>query len=272
MTTPANTDHCDICEAAIREKQAYNRDHKIFPGMNEVGDRLLRRRPEMRDAYAELCRKLGSDEVALKVFFDLLLGTADIWCPEQVADARMARDRLKAVNEEIKRQANALVRLLEERDSLHGRSGFSADTHYHPLDLIEQAAAKNFLHGSFVKDDLVKLRRRYDLKYWPSISGCMQALACDAAQAAVRAHDPITAAATSGARNSLADFLRTLFAAIEQNSHEDGGFLPRDFRLTDATLASFMNCALDLGPDNMIDAEYVKRMRQRERERATDVM
>src|SRR4051812_39001719 len=100
--------------------------------MNAVADRLLRRRAEMRNAYDELHQKLGSHHAALKVFFDLLLGTADLWSPERNGEARAARDRLKSVNEEVFKAASVLARLLEERDALHNRSGFGSGTHYHP--------------------------------------------------------------------------------------------------------------------------------------------
>ena len=41
--------------------------------------------------------------------------------------------------------------------------------------------------------------------------------------------------------------------------------LPKGFKPTDGTLASLANCALDLGPDELADSTYVKRLRQRER-------
>ncbi|HRK23036.1 MAG TPA: hypothetical protein PLX06_14555, partial [Fimbriimonadaceae bacterium] len=65
--------------------------------------------------------------------------------------------------------------------------------------------------------------------------------------------------------SSKADFFKALFAAIDENSANSYGQLPRDFKLTDRTLASFANCALDLGPDDLVDDAYMKRLRQRER-------
>lgn len=54
-------------------------------------------------------------------------------------------------------------------------------------------------------------------------------------------------------------------AEIEENGVGNYGHLPRRFKLTDNALASFANCALDLGPDDLVDGAYVKRRRQRER-------
>ncbi len=269
--TPATIAPSDICEAILQEGKAYNIEHKILPSENVVVDCLLARRIELTEAYAELHEKLGFRPPALKVFLDLLLSTAAFWNPERNAESRADRERLEAVNEEIAEKAAALARLLDERDDLHNSSGFYSSTHYHPLDLVEGASAENYLYKSYVQKPLAELRGRYDLKYWPSISKCLWVLSCDAEHSKVQASDPLTEAATRATRKSLADFFKALFASIEENSAHNYGFLPRDFRLTDASFASLVNCALDLGPDEIVDATYVKRLRQRERGRATDL-
>ncbi|MBN1016167.1 hypothetical protein JTM58_34920, partial [Pseudomonas aeruginosa] len=74
-----------------------------------------------------------------------------------------------------------------------------------------------------------------------------------------------TAAATVASRPSRADFFKALFASIEENSARNYGLVPRSLKLTDGTLASLANCALDLGLDELADSTYVKRLRQRER-------
>ena len=93
----------------------------------------------------------------------------------------------------------------------------------------------------------------------------VRVLAADAENAGMEATDPLTAAATMASRPSRADFFKALFAAIEENSARNYGLLPKGFKPTDGTLASLANCALDLGPDELADSTYVKRLRQRER-------
>lgn len=87
----------------------------------------------------------------------------------------------------------------------------------------------------------------------------------DAESAVMSATDPLTAAATAAVRPSRADFFKALFAAIDENSAGNYGQLPRGFKLTDRALASLGNCALNLGPDDLVDDAYIKRFRQRER-------
>jgi hypothetical protein len=134
--------------------------------------------------------------------------------------------------------------------------------------VVEDAARENYLFKSWIRDDLRALRGKFDLKYWPRIHHFMDALALEAENAELAATDPITAAATTGIRASRADFFKALFAAIEENSTGLHAFIPAGLKLTDATLASLANCALDLGPDDLLDSGYVKRLRQRERKGA----
>lgn len=69
---------------------------------------------------------------------------------------------------------------------------------------------------------------------------------------------------TASSHPSLTDFFRARSEHIEDDS--DGRLLPRQFKLTDVSFASFANCALDLDPDNSVGADYVKRLRERGRD------
>lgn len=265
MSSPQTTNPQQACEAILIEGKRYNIEHGILPSENAVADRLLARGVELRDAYGELYEKLHPRPPALKVFLDLLLSTAAFWSPEKIAQARVARDELASVNRQIARKAEELAQLLERRTDLNNTSGFSSETHYHVCDVIEAASDNNYLFNSWVKDRLDALRGQFDLKYWPSLDQFLRELAADAENAGMEATDPLTAAATVASRPSRADFFKALFASIEENSARNYGLLPRGFKLTDGTLASLANCALDLGPDELVDSTYVKRLRQRER-------
>lgn len=48
---------------------------------------------------------------------------------------------------------------------------------------------------------------------------------------------------------------------------ENIGFIPNDFSLSDSSMASLVNCGLGLGVEELIEASFVKRYRQRERDR-----
>jgi len=265
MNSLQPTNSQKICENLLLESKRYNIEHHILPSENAVVDRLLRRGIELRDAYEELHEKLHAHPQALQVFLGLVLSTAAFWNPNKMQEARAARSDLANVNQQIARNAAELALLLEQRSDLHDTSGFSSDTHYHVCNVIEAASQHNYLFRSYVQEKLGALHGQFDLKYWPSLGEFVQELATDAEKAVMEASDPLTAAATSGTRPSKADFFKALFVAIEENRAESYGQLPSDFKLTDRTLASLANCALDLGPDDLVDDAYMKRLRQRER-------
>ena len=268
MTTVGTTDPTKICEDILIEGKTYNLEHNIWPSENVVIDRLFARRLELVDAYAEIHKKLHTTAHGIKSILDIVLNVAVLWNPDRVADSRNARERLEAVNSEIAEKAAELAALLDERSEIGNTSGFASDTHYHIAEVIEAASADNGFFQYHLKEELLPLRSRYDLKYWPTLADIMRVIALDADCADTDATDPLTRAAATGSRGSRADFFKALFASMEENSVRNHGHLPQDFRLSDNALASLANCALDLGPDDLLDSIYVKRLRQREREGA----
>lgn len=118
----------------------------------------------------------------------------------------------------------------------------------------------------WVREKLAALGGQFDLKYWPTLGDFARELAKDAERASAQASDPLTAAGTQGARPSLADFFKAFFASIEENSGRGFGRIPSDFKLTDGAYASLANCALGLSAKQIVEAAYVKRLRQRLRE------
>lgn len=252
-----------ICEQILFNGKQDKIAKNILFSENKVADRLLARGVELKDAYEELHMKLHRHPHALQAFLDVLLSTAAFWNEERIQLARTARTTLINFNQQIARKAAELSVLLQQRSDLHNRSDFSSNTHYHVCDIMKDAAQGNYLFQSYVRDELAKLTYRFDLKYWPTPSAFLQEIADDAERAVVYATDPLTAAATASSRPSLSDYLKALFAAIEENGASYYGPLPQDFSVTDRTLATLTNCALGLEPDDLINDVYMKRFRQR---------
>lgn len=135
MTT---IDPTQFCEEFLRSEIAYNTQNDVLPSESAVAERLLARRLEMMPVYAELHKILAPDERAIRVFLGVIL-SATFWNPKAITKARADRARLEAVNTEIAEKAEALARLLGEREELHNNSGFYSNTEYHPLNLIDRA-------------------------------------------------------------------------------------------------------------------------------------
>lgn len=255
----------ETCEEVLTNDRRHNIDQRIWPRSIPIYDRLLARGSELEGAYKEIYNKLHPHPRSLQVFFMLLLDTALEWNPAKNAQARAGRDELIEVNRKIAETASSLAELLRRRSDLHDRSGFHAETHYNICDVMEAAGESNYLFRTGVKEKFFRLSAEYGLKYWPTLGDVMDELASDAADADVQASDPLTAAATEAARPSKADYFKALFAAFEENSGRDSAALPEGFKLTDGTLASLANCVLDSNADDLVDAAYVKRLRQRMR-------
>lgn len=257
------------CEDILRCEKDYNIRHAVAPRETAIADRLLGRGPELAEAYAELHAKLSEHPGALRRFLQVLLNCAAYWDAPALLRAREARLQLQQVNASIRQHAAALAELLEQRSQLRNASALSDGTLYHPVALIAQAGRGHHRFEHWVEGPLGKVRSEFDLKYWPTLADLMRALADDAGRATVEATDPLTEAGISSRNPSLSDAFRALLAAIEEACETPASDLPTDFRLSDASLASLMSCALDLGPDQLVDAAYVKGIRQRDRKRRT---
>lgn len=256
------------CEQVLKDGIRYNEENHILSSENVVATRLLSGGADLTKAYEDIYTQLHSHPRALPAFIDLVLGAVVSNNPEKMAEARVARYDLVKINRQIAKKATELAHLLQQRTALHNTSGFASDTHYHICEVIEGAAKGTPLFASYLAAPLNALRYRFDFKYWPKLSDIMQELASDAESAVLEPTDSLTAAGTDSVRASKADFFRALFVGIEENVRREYGPLPNDFKPADETIASLANWALALDPSEIVDGAYVKRFRQREREKA----
>jgi hypothetical protein len=229
------------CEAVLEREIAYNVSNSILPSETAVARHILSHRLALASAYDELQHKLEAHPRALPVFLGVVLSVAAHWAPEKLQEAREDRARLEALNARIAMLARELAESLAQRESLHNESGFAANTLYHPVAVIGAASKKNGRFRGFVREPLEHLSTQFDFKYWPSL-GDMCA--------------------------SLTDFVLALFAGVDENRTEEHGPIPDDLRLTDETWAALISSALDLPAEQMIGADYIKGVRQRQRLRA----
>ncbi|MDO6458966.1 hypothetical protein Q4560_15700 [Celeribacter halophilus] len=257
---------CIECEKTLRSKRDYNTINNVWHRETEVIDRLIERKNELSSSYLEICEKLPPDTPAFGDFWGILLSVAAIWHPSELRKYRDMKKQLQSINEDISLKASELSDLLEKRSHIENTGPFGSNTHYHIVDVIDEACAENYRYISWVKDKLDALHKQFDMKYWPTLTDIMRVLSMDAYRAEVTPHDPITEASTASSRNSKSEFFRAFWAAVHEQSQANFGRIPNDFRLSDETIASLGNCALDLGPEQIVDGPYIKRLRQRDRD------
>lgn len=267
MDGKARSTAINMCESVLHEDYQYNLKHKIWRSINRLIEGLLGRTNELADVYVELHGALAEEPLALKSFFDVFTMSVYSWNPEKIKEAREERDELTELNVRIAKVSEQLSDLLTRRSEVREMSSFSDGTYYHIMDAMKDASQDNGLFRSHVEKKLDSLTYQYDLKYWPSMSKVLRAIGADAANAVTVANDSAANAATEARRPGLADFLKAFEAALDNNRKSNVGFIPDSFSLTDSSMASLINCGLELDADRLIDASFVKRFRQRERDR-----
>lgn len=252
------------CEAYLKADKQHNLDNKILPSDCAIIDRMLQNRPILIGLYQEIHADLEYDQWR-RVLAAIIYTTAG-WNPNHAKQAREAAKRLKELNSEIRTHSDMLSKKMQERTELSEHSGYAANYEYDIVQLIHDSAEHNGHYQSFMKSKLERLRAEYGLKYWPKVHQVVDAIG--AAGAEVSATDELTAAGTRSSRSSKADFFHSLFAAFKSESEGLNGKLklPGDFRLSDASLAGTANVVLNIAAEDMIDSDYVKRLRQRQRE------
>jgi hypothetical protein len=259
-------DAVKLCKDVLRKERKNNLDHNIWPSVNIVIDRMLERELELRAVYCELHCKLGSIPFGIWTVMDSVLGVAALWHPTAITEQRASRERLVELNKQIAERADQLAELIEQREAISNDSGFSSDSHYHIAAVMEEASENEALFNGWLKKPMDQLRTQFGLKYWPKICDIVRVLALDARRATVKASDTITDAATSARRSSKSDFVRALYVALAERTERDNDRLPTGFKLSDSSMASLVNCLLDLDPNEVVDSAYVKGFRQRARQ------
>ncbi|WP_256586292.1 hypothetical protein [Pseudomonas sp. PONIH3] len=262
----ASTEAVKQCETLLHTMMEDLHAKRIWPNVQSIIAGMLKRRIELADVYDEVHAALASTPRALYVFWDAFVHAADGWNPTKNRAARQAREELVGINSRISELADQMAALLDRRDDLHNRSGFSSGTHYHILDIVHEASEHNYQYESYVKDDLERLQYQFDLKYWPALSDVVQAIGTDAERAGVTADDSATAAATESRKSGLSDFVKAFLARVDDNKVRKCGVIPNSFALSDSALASLVNCGLALEFNELVDTDFIKRFRQRQRQ------
>lgn len=272
MSTPSNTTTNSHAQPVsiigwIESEKASLAAAGLWISKRNIMDRLLARSLELKTTFDELSD--GMEPMQWRAYLDVVLFTAAFWNPDETQKMRDARRRLEEINDQIASRSKELATLLGERSTLCNDYSFNADNAYHVCDLIDRASGENGIYSLHLKPELDKLRSQYDLKYWPKPQDVVNEIGLDAEDSKVEAVMEITQKAIGSRKASLRDFVRAFFEAIDEQRGDTFRDIPRGFNLTDESMAALFCCALDLSDDNLIDASYIKGVRQTERKRET---
>lgn len=258
----------EICENILKEHWSNCAERSLPQTCTKLQERMLERRNELAIAYEDLIEQTGGCATAVYLFFDSLMCAVFAWNPTSISSMRHDKARLTEVNVSISETADRLGALLAEREEIQNRNSFGTGTLYHIVNVVSEASSQNYLFKNRVEEDLKALSARYDMKYWPSLSDIVDVIGLDAENTQISIHDEVTEAALASPRTSKADFCRAFFQRVKDEACDTPSALRSDFNLKDESWASVINCALDLPPEELIDGQYIKRLRQRSREKA----
>ena len=248
----------------LKSELKYNIERKILRSENVILKRFLERNLEMSDVYKELSGRIPSEQGKEQILRSIVSAAA-FWNPDEAKKLREDKKRLVDLNKQIAETAGKLAGLLHNRKEISEKSGFSAYDDYHFMEWVEKAAETNYMYKSYLADKIASLRGQFDLKYWPTSVEVIDAIKTFALETKVEARDTWTEASISSKKSSTADFVRTVCKAVEEQTEYSFFGIPNDFKLSDESLATVVNCALNLLDDDIIDSSYVKNVRQRMR-------
>lgn len=214
-----------------------------------VLERLISRDTEMNPVWHDIARHTLSGEqcwnLLEQVLFAGAYGTGE-------HNRRLKDDHSKFVvlNEGIAAKAAELGRMLTEREDILNRNAFNMEHTAGIVDLIDAASGQNGHYLSFLRKELHGLRSQFDGKYWPSLQQLLQVVAKEHPVAVFMDRSDEAVVRARGV--ATPDFLRRLFSHLNEIRVIKGDlrtahiYLPEDFRLTDASLATLATVSLDL--------------------------
>ena len=229
-----------------------------------VLERLVSRDTEMSPVWNDIARHALTGEqcwnLLEQIFFAGAYGTAE-------HHRRMKADhsRLAVLNEGIAAKAAELGRMLMEREDILNRNAFYIEHTAHIVDLMDTASGQNGHYSSFLREKLGGLRSQFDGKYWPSLQQILEVVAKEKPVAEFM--DRSDEAVVHARGVAVPDFLRRLFSNFHDIRVMKGdlrtalNYLPADFRLTDASLATLATVSLDLAEP--VSVGSVKMLRNR---------
>ena len=214
-----------------------------------VLERLITRDTEMNAVWNDIARHALTGEqcwnLLEQIFFAGAYGTTE-------HHRRLKDDhaKLTLLNEGIAAKAAELGRMLPEREAILNRKAFNMEHTAGIVDLIDAASVQNGHYSSFLRKELRGLLSRFDCKYWPSLQQLLQVVAKEHPVAVFMDRSDEAVVRARGA--ATPDFLRRLFSNLHEIRVIKGDlrtahlYLPVEFRLTDASLATLATVSLDL--------------------------
>ncbi|MEZ8196862.1 hypothetical protein [Vibrio cortegadensis] len=256
----------EICIAYIRKDIEHNEKNGILASLKPIQQRMIERKEELGRFFLETLQQIP--EYKLQLAMEIIPDSYFFWADGNTKKIREDYDAIIDLNETICRMAGQLSSILEERQELLEHSRFRVNCHYDILDIINDAGKNNYSFQNWVKNDLIKLST-FDSKYWPSTSDFLSSLSEINRDLDVEGADASIDAVVSQHRSSRQDTVILLLADIQKRKRS--ARYPQTFRYSDGVIATIINIALNLPPQELLTAEYIKGVRQNLRKKGFEI-
>lgn len=261
MMSENQSDAVERITAVLKKKLSEWRQgpDPVLHGALPVFERLITRKGEMAPVWDELAGRRVTGNQLWLLTEQFILAAVEGESGEH-AQIRAGYRELQALNEDISETSFRLAQLLERREQILSSGHFHVERMLRLREVIDAAGFHNGHYRSRLMPELDKLNE-FGRKYWPDMPGMLHALGEEKTD--IRFHHDASEAIALGRPSLRTDFLRNLFDRISELSNGSVYGLRPGFRLSDASLATICNVVLDLPPEKMADAAYLKGARQR---------
>lgn len=260
--TPART-AVDVLEI-LKSYRDNLRNETLYENYWPLLERLISRSTEMSPVWHDIARHTLTGEQCWNLLEQIFQAGA-YGTVEHHRNLKADHSKLAGLNKGIAEKAAELSKMLAEREDIVNRNAFYIEHTAHIVDLIDAASDQNGHYSLCLRHKLDALRSQFDGKYWPALQQILEVVAKENPVAEFM--DRGDEAVVHSRRKEVPDFMRRLFNNLHEIRVMKGDlrtahiFLPADFRLTDASLATLSTVSLDLTEPVTVDS--IKMLRNR---------
>ncbi|MFP1767891.1 hypothetical protein ACLEDY_00595 [Lonsdalea quercina] len=250
-----NISTTDDVTATLRRYLDDLKSQNIWRSVWPLAERLLSRKNEMQSVWEDIACKELSWEQCYTLWEQIVLA-GKFGSQENISRLKADHNQLKVLNQDIRKKAAELAAMLTEREAILNTNSFLQDHTTHIVELMEKADDDKGLYRDNLHEKLDTLASQYDIKHWPTLPGLLQVVADESVDIAFRHENDLDI--IHGRSKILPDYLRKLFSRIENVRGYRWG-LPKEFTLTDKTLATLADVTLEHTEAFNVDAVKVRR-------------
>lgn len=260
------TSSTDFCKAFVERELITYKENKIWMSYWPIMERMIESSSELSNVYKELIDRFDYTDKfegthPENTYIWLIL--EHIWMSwdfnkETIKKTKMELNKLLEIQQKIINLSQDLAIAIKEQNQLYDCSDFIRPGFQTVLDLIELSGKTNDLYELYVSDEINKLGKQYDYRYWPSRENLVQSIADYEQGLSIPGHMFLPEDILNGKTSYIKDFV----IAFDRKFDEINS-LPDAFRFSNNAMADIINFIVDMPKDLFATPEAVRIVRHR---------